>query len=102
MQDLPHIERQKSVIDRNTQHYLHKKPADNVLMTGARGTGKSSLVKAMLAAYGDQGLRLLEVDKADMGDLGVSCDQTGRDTGGERVSKYVEIVVVGVSVKKKK
>jgi len=70
MRDLQHIERQKSIIDRNTQHFLHKKPANNVLMTGARGTGKSSLVKAMLAAYGDQGLRLIEVDKADMGDLG--------------------------------
>src|SRR3546814_11727353 len=39
-------------------------------MTGARGTGKSSLVKAMLAAYGNEGLRLIEVDKTDMGDLG--------------------------------
>src|SRR3546814_9364987 len=70
MQDLQHIEQQKSVIDRNTLHFLHKKPANNVLMTGARGTGKSSLVKAMLAAYGNEGLRLIEVDKTDMGDLG--------------------------------
>lgn len=69
-QDLQHIDRQKDVIDRNTRHFLQGKPANNVLMTGARGTGKSSLVKAMLAAYGDQGLRLIEVDKADMGDLG--------------------------------
>lgn len=69
-EDLQHIERQKGVIDRNTRHFLQKKPANNVLMTGARGTGKSSLVKAMLASYGDQGLRLIEVDKADMGDLG--------------------------------
>jgi predicted AAA+ superfamily ATPase len=70
LQDLQHIERQKEIIDRNTRHFLHGKPANNVLMTGARGTGKSSLVKAMLAAYGDQGLRLIEVDKSDMGDLG--------------------------------
>ncbi len=70
LDDLQHIERQKAIIDRNTQHFLHKKPANNVLMTGARGTGKSSLVKAMLATYGGQGLRLIEVDKADMGDLG--------------------------------
>ncbi|MDS1139223.1 ATP-binding protein [Pusillimonas sp. SM2304] len=70
LEDLQHIERQKDIIDRNTQHFLHKKPANNVLMTGARGTGKSSLVKAMLATYGAQGLRLIEVDKADMGDLG--------------------------------
>lgn len=68
--DLQHIERQKDIIDRNTRHFLSGKPANNVLMTGARGTGKSSLVKAMLAAYGNQGLRLIEVDKADLGDLG--------------------------------
>ncbi len=69
MGDLQHIERQKGIIDRNTRQFLQKKPANNVLMTGARGTGKSSLVKAMLAAYGDQGLRLIEVDKSDLGDL---------------------------------
>ncbi len=67
--DLQHIERQKAIIDRNTRQFLEKKPANNVLMTGARGTGKSSLVKAMLAAYGDRGLRLIEVDKSDLGDL---------------------------------
>lgn len=75
--DLQHIDRQKGIIDRNTQHFLHRKPANNVLMTGARGTGKSSLVKAMLAAYGAQGLRLIEVDKADMGDLGDIVDLVG-------------------------
>lgn len=68
--DLHHIERQKNVIDRNTRHFLEGKPANNVLMTGARGTGKSSLVKAMLSQYGSQGLRLIEVDKSDMADLG--------------------------------
>jgi predicted AAA+ superfamily ATPase len=68
-EDLQHIERQKEIIDRNTLHFIEGKPANNVLMTGARGTGKSSLVKAMLAAYGDRGLRLIEVDKADMADL---------------------------------
>lgn len=67
--DLQHIGRQKEIIDRNTRHFLAKKPANNVLMTGARGTGKSSLVKAMLTQYGEQGLRLIEVDKSDMGDL---------------------------------
>jgi predicted AAA+ superfamily ATPase len=68
-EDLQHIERQTEIIDRNTRHFLEGKPANNVLMTGARGTGKSSLVKAMLAAYGDRGLRLIEVDKSDLGDL---------------------------------
>ena len=67
--DLQHIDRQKGVIERNTLHFLEGKPANNVLMTGARGTGKSSLVKAMLAMFGDRGLRLIEVDKADMSDL---------------------------------
>lgn len=69
LEDLQHIERQKSVIERNTVHFLQGKPANNVLMTGARGTGKSSLVKAMLAAHGGQGLRLIEVDKSDLADL---------------------------------
>lgn len=68
--DLHHIERQKGIIERNTRHFLDGKPANNVLMTGARGTGKSSLVKAMLAKFADQGLRLIEVDKSDLGDLG--------------------------------
>ncbi len=67
--DLQHIERQKGIIDRNTRQFIEGKPANNVLMTGARGTGKSSLVKAMLAAYADQGLRLIEVDKSDLADL---------------------------------
>jgi len=69
LEDLQHIERQKSVIERNTVHFLQGKPANNVLMTGARGTGKSSLVKAMLATHGGQGLRLIEVDKSDLADL---------------------------------
>jgi predicted AAA+ superfamily ATPase len=69
LEDLQHIDRQKGVIDRNTRQFLEKKPANNVLMTGARGTGKSSLVKAMLTAYADQGLRLIEVDKSDLADL---------------------------------
>src|SRR5690625_114392 len=73
--DLQHIERQKGIIERNTQHFLQGKPANNVLMTGARGTGKSSLVKAMLASYADQGLRLIEVDKSDLADLDFIVDE---------------------------
>lgn len=67
--DLQHVDRQKAIIDRNTVQFLRARPANNVLMTGARGTGKSSLVKAMLGAYGAQGLRVIEVDKSDLGDL---------------------------------
>ena len=69
-EDLLHIERQKEIIDRNTRFFVSGKPANNVLMTGSRGTGKSSLVKAMLNKYADQGLRLIEVDKTDLNDLG--------------------------------
>jgi predicted AAA+ superfamily ATPase len=67
--DLQHIERQKEIIERNTRHFVDKKPANHVLMTGSRGTGKSSLVKAMLAKFSGEGLRLIEVDKADLSDL---------------------------------
>lgn len=67
--DLQHIERQKDAIERNTLQFLQGKPANNVLMTGARGTGKSSLVKAMLAAHAERGLRLIEIDKSDLIDL---------------------------------
>lgn len=73
--DLLHIEQQKQAIDANTRFFVQGKPANNVLMTGARGTGKSSLVKAMLAKYADQGLRLIEVDKTDLGDLGDIVDK---------------------------
>jgi predicted AAA+ superfamily ATPase len=70
LQDLQHIDRQKAIIERNTLAFLLGKPANNVLMTGARGTGKSSLVRAMLDAHADRGLRLIEIDKSDLGDLG--------------------------------
>lgn len=69
LEDLQHIERQKDIIERNTRHFIEGKPANHVLMTGSRGTGKSSLVKAMLAQFSEQGLRLIEVDKGDLGDL---------------------------------
>src|SRR5690625_435124 len=67
--DLKHIDRQKQIVKQNTQQFLAGRPCNNVLMTGARGTGKSSLVKAMLSQYGSQGLRLIEVDKSDLVDL---------------------------------
>jgi predicted AAA+ superfamily ATPase len=67
--DLKEIEPQKEKIQRNTLQFVQGQPANNVLLTGARGTGKSSLVKACLNEYSPQGLRLIEVDKADMVDL---------------------------------
>ncbi len=67
--ELKEIDGQKEKIERNTRQFVEGKPANNVLLTGARGTGKSSLIKACLNAYAPKGLRLIEVDKADLTDL---------------------------------
>jgi uncharacterized protein len=67
--DLQEIDGQKEKIQRNTLQFVQGQPANNVLLTGARGTGKSSLVKACLNEYASHGLRLIEVDKADLVDL---------------------------------
>ena len=67
--DLKEIEDQKDKIKRNTEQFVKGVPANNVLLTGSRGTGKSSLIKACLNEYSAQGLRLIEVDKADLVDL---------------------------------
>ena len=67
--DLKEIDGQKDKIRRNTEQFVNGKPANNVLLTGSRGTGKSSLIKACLNEYSKQGLRLIEVDKADLTDL---------------------------------
>ena len=69
LKDLKEIDGQKEKIQRNTQQFVDGKPANNVLLTGARGTGKSSLIKACLNEYAPQGLRLIEVDKSDLIDL---------------------------------
>ena len=69
LDDLQEIEPQKEKIQRNTRQFVEGKTANNVLLTGARGTGKSSLIKACLQEYAAQGLRLIEVDKADLVDL---------------------------------
>lgn len=69
LQDLCDVDEQKRRIDVNTRQFLAGRLANNVLLTGARGTGKSSLVKALLHAYADRGLRLIEVDKDDLMDL---------------------------------
>jgi len=69
LEQLKEIEPQKEKIQRNTEQFVRGLPANNVLLTGARGTGKSSLIRAYLHTYADQGLRLIEVDKVDMVDL---------------------------------
>jgi predicted AAA+ superfamily ATPase len=67
--DLKEIDDQKEKLQRNTEQFVQGRPANNVLLTGARGTGKSSLIKACLNTYAPQGLRLIEVDKEDLTDL---------------------------------
>lgn len=69
LSDLQEIDGQKEKIQRNTLQFVQGLPANNVLLTGARGTGKSSLVKACLGEYRHLGLRLIEVDKSDLVDL---------------------------------
>ena len=72
--DLKDIDDQKSRLEANTRQFVMGRTANNVLLTGARGTGKSSLVKAALQAFAKQGLRLIEVDRADMVDLAEIAD----------------------------
>ncbi|MCE2656957.1 MAG: ATP-binding protein [Rubrivivax sp.] len=67
--ELREIDPQKERLVRNTEQFLAGRGANNVLLTGARGTGKSSLIKACLNAYAARGLRLIEVDKAELVDL---------------------------------
>lgn len=69
LQDLQEVDGQKERLLRNTEQFVAGRPANNVLLTGARGTGKSSLIRACLQAYAPQGLRLIEVDKTDLVDL---------------------------------
>ena len=69
LDSLLHIDRQRDALLRNTRAFLAGQPANNALLWGARGTGKSSLVKALLPALADQGLRLVEVEPADLVDL---------------------------------
>ncbi|MBK1705294.1 ATP-binding protein [Halochromatium glycolicum] len=79
LDDLCCIERQRDEIDRNTRQFLAGGGANNVLLSGSRGTGKSSLIKALLSTYQDQGLRLIEVDKDDLIDLpGIMAEIDGR------------------------
>lgn len=82
--DLQCIDRQKEVIDRNTRQFLRGLPANNVLLAGPRGTGKSSLVKALLNAYRADGLKLIEIGRDDVADL--------RDAGeavGDKAGRFI-------------
>ncbi|MBE2294572.1 MAG: ATP-binding protein [Phycisphaerales bacterium] len=67
--DLQRIDRQKKALDLNVRQFLAGRPCNNVLLWGARGTGKSSLIKALFNEYAEHGLRLIEVDKQDLSDL---------------------------------
>lgn len=69
LDDLHNIGPQKEQIEQNTLQFVKGKPANNVLLTGARGTGKSSLIKACLNQYAQEGLRLIEVEKEHLADL---------------------------------
>jgi predicted AAA+ superfamily ATPase len=69
LKDLLGIDEQKALVDRNTRQFVEGRPANNVLLTGARGTGKSSLVKAVLSKYASKRLRLIEISKHDLMDL---------------------------------
>ncbi len=69
LDDLKEVDEQKARIEQNTRQFVVGRSANNVLLTGARGTGKSSLIKAVLHKFSAKGLRLIEVDKHDLADL---------------------------------
>ena len=75
LSDLCGIDAQIGKVEQNTRQFLDGKPANNVLLTGARGTGKSSIVNGLLNKYARQGLRLIEVEKSDLVDLPFIVDQ---------------------------
>lgn len=88
LDDLLGIDRQKTALRRNTEQFVRRLPANHALLTGARGTGKSSLVKALLTEFADQGLRLIEVPPHDLIDLpDIVAPLRGRD---ERYILYVD------------
>ena len=69
LDDLKGIEKQKEKIIQNTLQFLNGLPANDVLLTGSRGTGKSSIVRALLTDYANQGLRLIEIERDDLSEL---------------------------------
>lgn len=66
LEELLGIDQQKQVVEENTRQFLSGYPANNILLWGTRGTGKSSLVRAVLNRYATQGLRVIQVDKNDL------------------------------------
>lgn len=106
--DLHDIEAQKERIDANTRQFVNRRPANNVLLTGARGSGKSSLIKALLNEYATKGLRVIEVEKSDLVDLPdivellegrperfiVYCDDLSFDAG-DATFKALKVVLDG-------
>ena len=81
LSDLRGIDKQIERVEQNTRQFIDGKPANNVLLTGARGTGKSSIVKGLLNKYSKQGLRLIEVEKNDLVDLPTIVDQVAGAPG---------------------
>lgn len=77
LSDLQCIDRQKEKINQNTQQFLENLPSNNVLLWGPKGTGKSSLIKALLNEYKARGLNLIEVEKKDLADLRNIIEQLG-------------------------
>ena len=108
LDDLHNIDAQKAEIVRNTAQFVQGYTANNVLLTGARGTGKSSVVKALLSQFAQDGLRIVEVDKQDLIDLPqitallrgrqerfiVFCDDLSFETG-EAGYKALKVVLDG-------
>ncbi|MGZ9032444.1 MAG: ATP-binding protein [Burkholderiaceae bacterium] len=79
-EDLKHVDPQKEALRANTAQFVRGLPANNALLTGARGTGKSSLIRACLHAFAPEGLRLIEVDKRDLVDLADIVDRVAHRT----------------------
>lgn len=75
LDDLLGIERQRDALERNTRQFVTGRPANHALLWGSRGTGKSSLVKALLNAFAGDGLRLVELQRDDMPDLNILLDK---------------------------
>ena len=75
LDDLLGIEPQKKIVEENTRQFIAGLPANNALLWGVRGTGKSSLVRALLHAYGERGLRIVQVDKDDLVSLPAIVDE---------------------------